>query len=180
MTQTDIIALPNPLLRQKSRRIGQIDAEVKQLVDHMTEATLDWEDHREHEAAAALAAVQIGQLYRVIIIRNDFDNREDRSFSALINPEIVKTEGVPSEELEGCLSVTSLYGKVARFPKVKVKALNLEGKQVRLTATGFLARVLQHEIDHTQGQLFVDRINDPTKLFRLEKDGQFTAAGPTL
>jgi peptide deformylase len=108
------------------------------------------------------------------VIRNDFDNKNDKSFSVFINPEIVKTEGEPTEELEGCLSVKDIYGSVARYPKVKVKALNLEGRPVRVTATDFLARVFQHEIDHTNGIVFVDRVDNPRKLFRLGSNGKFT------
>ncbi len=144
----------------------------------MCQATLDWEDSRSHEIGAALAAVQVAKPYRVVIIRRDFDNKQDRSFDAYINPEIVKLEGQSSEELEGCLSVASIYGKVSRYQKVKIKALNLEGKPVRLTATDFLARVFQHEIDHTNGIVFVDRISDPAKLYRLEADGEFTSLAP--
>jgi peptide deformylase len=149
-----------------------------QLAQDMIEATLDWEDSREHEFGAALAAVQVGQLYRVLVIRNDFDDKADKSFSVFINPEIVKAEGEPVEELEGCLSVKDIYGSVLRYPKVKVKALNLEGQPVRITATDFLARVFQHEIDHTNGIVFVDRVDDPHKLFRLGTNGKFTPVNP--
>jgi peptide deformylase len=110
-----------------------------------------------------------------VVIRDDFDDKANRSFSVFINPEIVKAEGEPTEELEGCLSVKDIYGSVLRYPKVKVKALNLDGQPVRVTATGFLARVFQHEIDHTNGIVFVDRVDNPRKLFRLEPDGKFTA-----
>jgi peptide deformylase len=174
MTASDIITIPNPLLRERSKRIGHIDLEIADLARDMIDATLDWEATREHEFGAALAAVQVGKSYRLIVIRNDFDNKEDRSFNAYINPEIVKLEGEPTEELEGCLSVKDIYGSVSRYPKVKVKALGLDGKQVRITATGFLARVFQHEIDHTNGVVFVDRIDNPRKLFRLQSTGKFT------
>lgn len=174
MTRQDIITIPNSLLRQKSKRVGYIDDDVRQLAADMIAATLDWEDSREHESGAALAAVQVAKLIRVVAIRNDFDNKDDRSFSVLVNPEIVKAEGQPTEDLEGCLSVGDLYGQVLRYPKVKVKATDLEGRPVRITATGFLARVLQHEIDHTNGIVFVDRIKDPAKLFHLQPDGKFT------
>ncbi len=179
MTAKDIITIPNPVLRQKSRRIGHIDHDTKALAAQMIEATLDWEASRAHESAAALAAVQIGVPERVVVIRNDFENKADTSFSVFINPEIVKSEGEPTEELEGCLSVTEVYGSVARYPKVKIKALNLDGQPVRLTATGFLARVFQHEIDHTNGIVFVDRVDDPRNLYHLEANGEFTplAAG---
>ncbi|MDF2461288.1 MAG: peptide deformylase [Candidatus Saccharibacteria bacterium] len=174
MTAKDIITIPNPKLRERSKRVGHIDDEIKQLAEDMIAATLDWEAGREHEFGAALAAVQVAQLYRVIVVRNDFDNKADKSFSVFINPEIVKAEGEPVEELEGCLSVKDIYGSVARYPKVKVKALNLEGRPVRITATDFLARVFQHEIDHTNGMVFVDRVEDPHKLFRLGTNGKFT------
>jgi peptide deformylase len=170
----DIIALPDPRLRQKSKRIGHVDDSTEQLARHMIASTLDWEESREHEFGAALAAVQLGQLYRVVVVRNDFEDKDEKSFGVFINPEIVKVEGEPEEAMEGCLSVPDLYGMVPRYPKVKVKALNLMGQPVRVTATGFLARVFQHEIDHTEGTLFVDRVKDANKLFKLEKDGKFT------
>jgi peptide deformylase len=178
-TAKDIITLPNRLLHDRSKRIGHIDAEIHALAEDMISATLDWEAGREHEFGAALAAVQIAKLYRVVVIRNDFDNKADKSFSVFINPEIVKYEGDPVEELEGCLSVKDIYGSVARYPKVKVKALNLEGRPVRVTATDFLARVFQHEIDHTNGMVFVDRIDNPRKLFRLQPNGKFIPIAPT-
>jgi peptide deformylase len=118
--------------------------------------------------------VQVAKNYRVIIIRDDFEDKSNKSFSVFINPEIVKAEGAPAEELEGCLSVKDIYGSVARYPKVKIKALNLSGQPVRVTATGFLARVFQHEIDHTNGTVFTDRVDNPRKLFRLGSDGKFT------
>jgi peptide deformylase len=174
MTKSDIIALPDPRLRQRSRRVGQVDPEIRQLAENMMAATLDWEVSREHEHGVALAAVQVGELWRVIVVRNDFEDKENRSFGVYINPEVVKYEGEPEEDLEGCLSVKDIYGSVSRYPKVKVKALNLDGKLVRLTVTGFLARVFQHEIDHTNGMVFVDRVEDAAKLFTLEPDGSFT------
>lgn len=173
MNKEAIISIPNPLLKQPSRKIGHIDKSIQQLASDMISATLDWEDSRSHEIAAALAAVQIGQLYRVVIVRKDFDNRQDRFFAVFINPEIVKTIGEPAEDLEGCLSVPDIYGSVPRYPKVKVKALDLEGRPVRVTAEGFLARVFQHEIDHTNGRLFTDRITDVKQLRRLNPDGRF-------
>jgi peptide deformylase len=178
MTSKDIITIPHKLLRERSKRIGHVDAETQQLAEDMISATLDWEASREHEFGAALAAVQVAKPYRVVVIRNDFDNKADKSFSVFINPEIAKSEGEPTEELEGCLSVKDIYGSVARYPKVKVKALSLDGKPVRVTATGFLARVFQHEIDHTNGIVFVDRVDDPHKLFRLQPSGKFTPINP--
>jgi len=151
MNLDDIITIPDPKLRERSKRIGHIDESTRRMARDMIAATLDWEASREHEFGAALAAVQVGQMDRLVVIRDDFDDKANKSFSVFINPEIVKAEGEPTEELEGCLSVKDIYGSVNRYPKVKVKALNLDGQPVRVTATGFLARVFQHEIDHTNG-----------------------------
>lgn len=173
-----IIALPDTRLSKKSLRVGHIDATTEKLARTMIAATLDWEESRQHEFGAALAAIQIGQPYRVIVIRNDFEDKAEKSFGVFVNPEIVKTEGEPVEAMEGCLSVPDIYGSVPRYPKVKVRALNLLGQPIRITATGFLARVLQHEIDHTEGKLFTDHVKDPSKLFQLGTDGQFTPYQP--
>ncbi len=173
-----IITLPDDRLRRKSLRVGHIDQSTENTARNMIAATLDWEKSREHEFGAALAAIQIAQPYRIVIVRNDFDDKDDKTFGVFINPEIVKTEGEPVEAMEGCLSVKDVYGSVPRYPKVKVKALNLLGQPVRITATGFLARVFQHEIDHCDGLLFVDRVKDVSKLYRLEDDGSFSKYQP--
>jgi peptide deformylase len=176
-TRKDIIIIPDERLRQKSRRVGFIDDSVTQLAQDMIAASLDWEASRDHETCAALAAVQIGVLERVVIVRDDMkargENAGSASFSVFINPEIVKYLGEPEEKWEGCLSVDSIYGHVPRYPKVKIKATNLEGKEVRLTATDFLAQVFQHEIDHTNGIVFIDRVEDPAKLRKIAEDGEF-------
>ena len=172
-TRKDIITLPNDRLRQRSKKVGLITPEIKKLVNDMETSTLDWEDSREHEVGVALAAIQIDKPLRVIVIRNNFDDKKDRGFMTLLNPEITKYEGEEEEDFEGCLSVKDIYGKVKRHNKVRVKALNSQGKEVRITAEGFLARVLQHEIDHTNGILFVDHIKGKTDaFFHLEKDGK--------
>ena len=168
-----IITLPNPHLRQKSARIHVITDDVRKLVQDMTDASLDWEDSRPHEISAALAAVQIDTLERVVIIRSDFEDKAVREFTPLINPEIVKYEGQLISDYEGCLSVSSFYGKVPRYSRVRVKALDLDGNEVRFKADGFLARVIQHEIDHTNGIVFVDHIHDKHDAFyRLDEKGE--------
>lgn len=172
-TKNNIITLPNASLRTKSQRIGIVTDAVRTLVDNMQSATLDWEDNREHELAVALAAVQIDELYRVVIIRSNFEDKTDRSFHVFINPEITKYEGEIEEDYEGCLSVRDVYGRVPRHTKVRIKALNLQGKAVNIKAEGFLARVFQHEIDHTHGKLFVDIIKDkPDAFYQLQADGK--------
>jgi peptide deformylase len=173
MKKEDIITLPNPNLRTKSTRVHVITDEVIKLIDDMTSASLDWEDSRPHEISAALAAVQINELMRVVIVRSDFDDKAAREFTALLNPEIVKYEGEVVSDYEGCLSVNKIYGMVPRHTKIRVKALDIEGKEVRFKAEGFLARVIQHEIDHTNGILFIDHIKDQTEAFyTLDQKGE--------
>jgi len=165
MTKDDIITLPNHHLRERSRKIGFISEEVKKVVHDMETATLDWEASREHEVAVALAAVQVDKLLRIVIMRNDINNKDDRSFSVLINPVITKYEGEVKEDFEGCLSIKDIYGKVPRYTKVRVKSIGLDGKEFRVNAEGFLARILQHEIDHTNGIVFIDYIKDKSEAF---------------
>lgn len=169
----DIISLPHKSLRQRSTKIGFIGDDVHKLIDDMKSATLDWEDSREHELGVALAAVQINELKRVVVIREDFEDKKNRNFIVFINPEITKKEGDIVEDYEGCLSIKDIYGKVPRHNKVKVKALDISGNEFRVTAEGFLARIFQHEIDHTNGIVFIDHIkDDPGAFYRLANDGK--------
>jgi peptide deformylase len=173
MKKEDIITLPNQHLRSKSAKIHVITDETVRLINDMTDASLDWEDSRPHEISAALAAVQIDNMQRVVIVRSDFEDKATRDFTALLNPEIVKYEGQIIEDYEGCLSVNNIYGMVPRHSKVRVKALDLEGNEVRFKAEGFLARVIQHEIDHTNGIVFIDHIHDQTSAFyTLDQKGE--------
>jgi peptide deformylase len=173
MTKDNIITLPKTALRTRSQKVGIITPEIIELAENMKAATMDWEASRDHEVGVALAAVQVDKLYRIIVIRNDFDNKDDRTFSVFINPTITKTEGKLIEDFEGCLSVKDIYGKVPRYTKVKVKALGIDGKEFRVTAEGFLARVFQHEIDHTNGIVFIDHIkDDPKAFYKLMPDGK--------
>lgn len=166
-----VVTLPYAGLRKRSKPIGHISEQTLALIKDMEDSTLDWEDSREHEVGVALAAVQIDSHKRVVVIRNDFDNKKDRTFTAYINPEVIGYEGEPVTEYEGCLSVRNLYGMVPRFSKVHIQAKDISGNVIKLTAEGFLARVFQHEIDHTNGLLFVDRIkDDPSAFYRLNKD----------
>ena len=173
MKKEDIITLPNPHLREKSAKIRELDEKLLSLIDDMTSAALDWEASRPHEISAALAAVQVDKLERVVIVRSDFEDKESNEFTTLINPEIVKYEGKLVEDYEGCLSVKDVYGKVPRYTKIRVKAVNSEGQEVRFKAEGFLARVIQHEIDHTNGIVFIDHIKDQTDAFyTLDEKGE--------
>lgn len=173
-TKDDIITLPHAHLRQRSKRVGIISDATKQLVSNMEAAVIDWDNSRKHEVTVALAAIQIDQPYRVVIVRENFDYKAPQKYYTLINPEITKYEGtIVDDEYEGCLSIKDVYGRVPRYSKVRVKALSLDGKEIRYKAEGFLARVLQHEIDHTNGKLFIDHIkDDPTAFFHLNSSGE--------
>jgi peptide deformylase len=172
-TKQQIISLPNSHLRQKSKKVAVIDEQLKKIIEDMKSATLDWEAVREHEVGVALAAIQIDKPYRIVIIRNNFDDKSDQSFSVFINPEVMKLEGEIEDDFEGCLSVKDIYGKVPRHTKVRIRAKDESGRTVRVKAEGFLARVFQHEVDHTNGKVFVDYIKDkPEAFYKLTADGK--------
>ena len=173
LTKDAIIALPNAHLRQRSKKIGIVDEKIRRLVRDMESATMDWEKSRQHEVGVALAAIQIDAPMRIVIIRSNFDDKKNQTFNVFINPEITKYEGNIEEDFEGCLSVADLYGRVPRYTKVRVKALDINGQNIKLTAEGFLARVFQHEVDHTNGIVFIDHIKDnPDAFFKILEDGQ--------
>lgn len=168
-----LINLPNAHLRTRSKKVGFVGDEIRTLIEDMKQTTLDWEASRDHEVGVALAAVQIDELWRVVVIRNNFDDKSDKTFKVFINPEVTKYEGEILEDYEGCLSIKDVYGRVPRHSRVKIKALDEDGKPIRLTVEGFLARVFQHEIDHTNGKVFIDHIRDvEDAFFTLSKDGK--------
>jgi peptide deformylase len=171
-TRRDIITLPNPHLRERSKRVREITDETLQLIDDMLAATLDWEESRPHEVAVALAAVQIDRLERVVIMREDFENKENKNFIVLINPEITKREGEIIKDFpEGCLSVKDVYGLVPRYSKIRIRAIDITGHEIRLKSPNpFIARILQHEIDHTNGICFVDHIAGQKDAFSMLTD----------
>ncbi len=168
MTKKDIpsiVTTPDPRLRQKSEKVHQIDDETKRIIDEMIASSLAWEEEHEFELSAAMAAPQLGYNKRIIVVREDMSNKDNANFVPLINPVVIKTEGKIIEDYEGCLSVPSVYGKVGRPYKARIKAVTENGEEVRLKATGFLARTLLHEIDHLDGVLFIDHIKDQTDAF---------------
>lgn len=172
MKKISIITLPNPHLRQKSVKVTKITPDIIRLVEDMTKLALDWEDSRPHEISAAIAAAQVDRPESLIIVRSDLDDKSVRDFTALINPQIVKFEGGTSKDFEGCLSVPDIYGKVTRYNKIRVKALDINGNEIRLKARDFLARVIQHEIDHINGIVFIDHIkDDKDAFFELDEKG---------
>lgn len=160
-----IITTPDPRLRERSTKVSAIDDETLDIIADMRKLSLDWEKEHPYELSAAMAAPQMGVLKRIIIIRDDMENKKNATFTALINPEVIKTEGKTITDYEGCLSVPSIYGKVPRASKVKVKAMLEDGTEVRIKASDELARTLLHEIDHLNGILFIDHIKDEEDAF---------------
>lgn len=165
-----IVTIPNKILRSKSKRIGYVDDSIRNLASDMVETTLDW-DH-DSEFGAALAAVQVAEPIRLTVVRNELDNGGGQDFTTLINPEIVKRSPEMVRDIEGCLSVPGIYGYVERHLKVKVKALDEFGVPIRLSVSGFAARVLQHEIDHMNGIIFLDHIKENKDLLKIDEQGK--------
>ena len=168
----EIITTPDPRLRQKSTKVHQITDETHEIIGDMVRLSLDWEKAHPYELSAAMAAPQMGVNQRIIIIRDDLDDKENNSFTALINPEIIKTEGKIIKEQEGCLSVPEIYGMVGRPKKVKIKAFLEDGHEVRKKADGYLAPTLLNENDNIFGLLFFYHIkNDRDAFYRLDENG---------
>ncbi len=155
MTQRPILFADHPILREKSRRVPRPTPEIQTLIQDM------WETMRGARGVG-LAAVQIGVPLRVIVVEipEDMDDPDAGTSLALINPELVKVSNEVEDGVEGCLSVPGWVGTVPRHGEIVVKAVDPRGKPVRLKARGYLARVLQHEIDHTEGVLFIDRATE--------------------
>lgn len=167
-----IVTTPDPRLRQKSRKVSQITAETQQIIADMTAASLAWEQAHPYELSAAMAAPQLGVNQRIIIVRDDLSDKSNQGFTALINPEVIKTEGKVVKDYEGCLSVPEIYGLVPRPRKARIKAQLADGQEVRVKADGFLARTLLHEIDHLDGILFIDHIREvPDAFYRMDEHG---------
>ena len=155
MALREICKFPDPVLRQKTGRVGKIDNTIERLIDDMVETM--------HAApGVGLAANQVGIPLQVAVI--DLSTREEKEkgrqqpIVVIINPEILSTEGSVVEE-EGCLSIPEYAEKVKRAAKVKVRAQDRAGKIFELEAEGLMAKALQHEIDHLNGLLFVDRLS---------------------
>jgi peptide deformylase len=170
-TRKNIIILPNSRLRERSQKVRAITDDTLQLIDDMLAATLDWEESRPHEVAVALAAVQIDRLERVVIVREDFENKENKNFVVLINPEVVKKEGEITYMQEGCLSVENVYCNIPRHSKIRIKATDLSGREVRFRSNdSFMSHLLQHEIDHTNGICIVDHVARQKDAFSILTD----------
>lgn len=158
-----IVSQPNPILLEKSKKITRIDDSTRQLAEDMADTLSSYGD--DHEAGVAIAAVQVGVPVRMTVIK------EEDGYFPLLNPEIVKASGEYEEDMEGCMSVPKKYGKVKRYKKIKVRGINLDGKKVEIKAEGLLARILQHEIDHMDGKLFLSHLAG-NEIYTLDKEGK--------
>ena len=150
MTIKKIITFPDPVLRQKTEPVTEFDDSLKQLAADLAETMYD-------APGAGLAANQIGVCQQVVVI-DVSKNKEEKKHLVLVNPEIIEKEGCQLDE-EGCLSVIDLTANVERYRKVVVRAQDLDGKTCEFPAEDFFARVIQHELDHLNGVLFIDHIS---------------------
>ena len=149
MALLNILRFPDPRLRNKATPITKVTDKIRQLADDMLETMYE-------APGVGLAAIQVNVKKRLIVI----DISEDKSQPlVLINPEVISSEGEREHE-EGCLSVPEAYEMVTRADKVRVKALDRDGKEIEFDADDLLATCIQHEIDHLEGKLFVDYLSN--------------------
>ena len=134
------------ILRKKSKKVEEVNDKIREILNDMEETM-----HKYN--GVGLAAPQIGLLKRLVVI----DLYDDKGTIKLVNPEIIKEKGTQEVE-EGCLSFPNKYGKIVRPAEVTVKALDENGKEIKISAKGLLAQALSHEIDHLNGILFVDKV----------------------
>jgi peptide deformylase len=167
MAVLEIRTLPDQVLRRKAKRVTTIDGSIQKLIDDMI-------DTLRAVHGAGLAAPQIGVSLRIAVIEIS-----EKEVITLINPEIVRREGVRVVE-EGCLSYPGYYGEIKRSEVVKVKAQSRQGKQFRLRGEGLLAQALEHETDHLNGILYIDHVESPDKLWKVTPQGNQTLEHPII
>jgi peptide deformylase len=149
MARLTILEFPDPRLRTRAQPVEIVDVALRKLIDDMLETMYA-------APGIGLAATQVNVHKRVLVI--DISETRDQPL-ALINPELIKREGIEETE-EGCLSVPGIYDKVTRAERIRVRALDREGKTIEFDADGLLAVCIQHEIDHLDGKLFVDYLSE--------------------
>jgi peptide deformylase len=150
MALREIVIIPDEVLRRKAHKVTNFDNDLSILIDDMFEIM-------RLAPGVGLAAPQVAISQRVIVVEYaEEEGAKPKSF-AVINPEIIKTSTETELGIEGCLSIPNLVGEVERFSGVVVKGLNKQGKPLKIKASGWLARIFQHEIDHLEGILFTDR-----------------------
>ncbi|HEB50560.1 MAG TPA: peptide deformylase [Desulfobulbus sp.] len=150
MAIKEIITYPHPVLREKAKKITTFDDELRQLAADMGETMYK-------APGVGLAANQIGLAVQLVVVDVSRE-KDEKKFIALVNPVLSEGEGSEIDE-EGCLSVIDYQAKVKRFRKIKVTAQDLEGKEMEFVAEDRFARIIQHEVDHLNGTLFIDRIS---------------------
>jgi len=145
----------NHVLRQKTKRVPSTDGSIQRLIDDMIQTM-------QQANGVGLAAPQVGVSLRVIVLQ-----MPEQEPIALINPEIIK-RAEEQKVTEGCLSVPGYYGEIKRSAKVTVKGKDRHGKAVRIKAAGLMAEALEHEIDHLNGFLYIDHVESPEKLHKIQ------------
>ncbi len=145
-----ILTYPNPVLRKEAKKVTTFDDELKELAQDLAETMYD-------APGVGLAANQIGALIQIIVV-DISETEEEKKFITLVNPVMSEGEGFVCDE-EGCLSVVEYLSNVERFKKIKVCAQGLDGKPIEFEAEDRFARIIQHEVDHLHGKLFIDRIS---------------------
>jgi peptide deformylase len=156
MAKREILTVPEPILRQQAKTVSKIGPDTKRLVDDMV-ATMRGVN------GLGLAANQVGVMLKVFV----YD--DGTGLGVMINPKIIRTSGEQTG-VEGCLSVPGLQGEVTRANEVVIKGTDLSGKSVRIKAEGMKARIFQHEFDHLNGTLFIDRVNPDTLQYITEEE----------
>jgi peptide deformylase len=162
MATREIITIGHSTLRQKARKVTRFGPELKQLIDDMTETM-------RKAPGVGLAAPQVNVSERVVVVELPADEEEGTpaELYAFVNPEIVKTSHEVEDGQEGCLSVPGYVGEVPRHTMIVVRGQDVRGKPQRVRAKDYLARIFQHEIDHLDGVLFIDRVEDPSKIHKV-------------
>lgn len=150
MSTRPILSYGAEVLRKPAQPVSEIDDEVQRLIDDMAETMFA-------APGVGIAAPQVGVSQRILLVRS-LEDPEGKDYIVLINPEIISSEGKEVAE-EGCLSVPELRMEVARAEKVRVKALDRQGKSFEMEGIGLMARILQHEIDHLNGLFYIDRLS---------------------
>lgn len=146
----EIVTEPNQILHQKLEAVAKITPQIKELIAEMRKKMVEAE-------GVGLAANQVGKNLQVFVIDQKLAE-ENKVPDAFINPEISEYSREQDEMEEGCLSIPEYFMAISRSKKIKIKALDENGKKIRFKAKGFLARVLQHETDHLNGLLIKDRV----------------------
>jgi peptide deformylase len=159
MAVMPVIKMDNPLLHRKAKKVSKIDDSIQKLIDDMVETMHD-------VGGAGLAAPQVGVPLQVVVIQVP----DEEDVITLINPEIVKTSEESEMMTEGCLSLPGYRAEVKRFTSVTVRARDRQGKLIRIKGEELLAQVLQHEVDHINGIVYVDHLESMDKLEKAEAE----------